>query len=406
VSYAWDNANRLIGITQGSASIPIGNDNARRRSTLTLPNGIVLAYAYDNDSRVTAMTWTLSGNTVANLQYQYDADGRVLQKSSAGSFAQSQLPSPVTANTFNAANEMTSFNGTPLTYDANGNLTNDGTDTYTWDARNHLVGITGNNTASFVYDALGRRALKSINGTTTQSLYDGLNPAQELQNGTPRANMLTGLGIDEYFQRTDSGGTYDYLSDIVGSTVALTGTSGSIQTQYTYSPFGNPSSSGSSSSNPYQFTGRENDGTGLDYYRARYYSPTTQRFISEDPLEFAGGDLDLYSYVQNSPQTLEDPTGLQIAIPVPPPPVIVCAADPLCVAVVIGGGLGAAAIYLMSRGGKQNLSNEYTDQARTKPDPCKWLAEQYANATNSVERLKIQLAQKVLGCRNKRKRCK
>jgi YD repeat-containing protein len=98
VSYAWDNANRLIGITQGSASIPIGYDNADRRSTLTLPNGIVLTYTYDNDSRVTAMTWTLSGNTVANLQYQYDADGRVIQKSSAGSFAQSQLPSPVTAN--------------------------------------------------------------------------------------------------------------------------------------------------------------------------------------------------------------------------------------------------------------------------------------------------------------------
>jgi hypothetical protein len=64
---------------------------------------------YDNDSRVTAMTWTLSGNTMANLQYQYDADGRVTEKSSAGSFAQSQLPSPVTANVFNAANEMTSY---------------------------------------------------------------------------------------------------------------------------------------------------------------------------------------------------------------------------------------------------------------------------------------------------------
>jgi hypothetical protein len=87
-----------------------------------------------------------------------------------------------------------------------------------------------------VYDALGRRALKSINGSTTQFLYDGLNPAQELQNGAPSANMLTGLNIDEYFQRTDSGGTYDYLSDILGSTVALTSTSGSIQQQYTYQP--------------------------------------------------------------------------------------------------------------------------------------------------------------------------
>jgi hypothetical protein len=61
-----------------------------------LRNFVELTYTYDNDSRVTAMSWTLLGNTVANLQYQYDADGRVLQKT--GTFAQSQLPSPVTAN--------------------------------------------------------------------------------------------------------------------------------------------------------------------------------------------------------------------------------------------------------------------------------------------------------------------
>jgi RHS repeat-associated protein len=233
----------------------------------------------------------------------------VIQKSSAGSFAQSQLPSPVTANTFNAANEMISYNGTPLTYDANGNLTNDGTNTYTWDARNHMAGISGGNTASFVYDGVGRRVLNTISGTSTQFLYDGLSPVQELQSGSPSANMLTGLGIDEHLQRTDSGGVHDYLSDIIGSPVALTGTSGSIQTQYTYTPFGNASSSGTASSNPYQFTGRENDGIGLDYYRARYYSPTTQRFISQDPLDFSGGDFNLYGYVSENPTSLTDPTG-------------------------------------------------------------------------------------------------
>jgi hypothetical protein len=91
----------------------------------------------------------------------------VTQKSSAGSFAQSQLPSPVTANVFNAANQMTSANGTPLTYDGNGNLTSDGTNTYTWDARNHLSAISGAAPGSFayIYDALNRRVSKTINGT-------------------------------------------------------------------------------------------------------------------------------------------------------------------------------------------------------------------------------------------------
>ena len=157
---------------------------------MTLPNGIVLTYTYDNDSLVTAMTWTLGSAAVGDLEYQYDADSRVIQKT--GSFAQTNLPQAVTGNTFNAANEMTSFNGTPQTYDANGNLANDGTNTYSWDAQNHLTAIVGPNTASFAYDADGRRAQKTIDSTSTQFLYDGSNPVQEIQNGAPSANLITG----------------------------------------------------------------------------------------------------------------------------------------------------------------------------------------------------------------------
>jgi hypothetical protein len=153
-------------------------------------------------------------NVVGDLEYQYDADSRVTQKT--GSFAQTKLPTAVSNNTFNAANEMTAFNGIPQTSDANGNLTNDGTNTYSWDARNHLTAIAGPSSATFAYDPLGRRDLKTINGVSTQFLYDGLNPVQEIQNGAPSANLLTGLGVDEYFQRTDSAGGHDYLSDILG----------------------------------------------------------------------------------------------------------------------------------------------------------------------------------------------
>jgi RHS repeat-associated protein len=56
-----------------------------------------------------------------------------------------------------------------------------------------------------------------------------------------------------------------------------------VQTSYTYEPFGKTSVTGASSSNPSQYTARENDQTGLYYHRARYYSPSLQRFISEDP---------------------------------------------------------------------------------------------------------------------------
>ncbi len=71
--------------------------------------------------------------------------------------------------------------------------------------------------------------------------------------------MLTGLGIDESFARTDSGGTSTLLVDALGSTLALADTSGTVQTQYTYEPFGPTSASGAASANPAQYTGREND---------------------------------------------------------------------------------------------------------------------------------------------------
>ncbi|MGH7843422.1 MAG: RHS repeat-associated core domain-containing protein [Candidatus Binataceae bacterium] len=59
---------------------------------------------------------------------------------------------------------------------------------------------------------------------------------------------------------------------------------GAPATSYTYDPFGNVTLSGSSNANPYEFTGRKNDATGLHFYRARYYSPTYPRFIAQDPI--------------------------------------------------------------------------------------------------------------------------
>lgn len=80
--------------------------------------------------------------------------------------------------------------------------------------------------------------------------------------------------------------------------------------QYTYEPFGFTTQTGTASTNSYKFTGREDDGTGLYYYRARYYQPRFQRFIAEDPIEFSGGSFNVYSYVANDPMNYIDPEGL------------------------------------------------------------------------------------------------
>ena len=95
----------------------------------------------------------------------------------------------------------------------------------------------------------------------------------------------------------------------MGSTLALTDATGALRTQYAYEPFGNTTYSGEDTSNAFQYTGRENDGTGLYYYRARYYSPPLHRFISEDPLGLGGGP-NLYEYAHNSPTNFNDPSGM------------------------------------------------------------------------------------------------
>jgi RHS repeat-associated protein len=307
VSYSYDNADRLTGVTRGAASVTVAYDNASKRTSLTLPNGIVVEYAYDDDSRLTGLTYKLGMSTLGTLTYAYDANGQ--RTSVGGTYARTGLPAALASATYDDANQIATFGGTSFTYDDNGNLTSDGVRSYSWNVRDRLASLTGPVNGSFAYDGLGRRRSKAIGGTTTQFLYDGLNPVQELSGGTPTANLLTGLDIDEFFTRTDSAGVRNYLTDALGSSVALADGSGAVQTEYSYEPFGTATTSGTSSANSFAYTGREADGTGLYYYRARYYHPTAQRFVAEDPLGFAAGDANLHAYVGNAPTRLVDPTG-------------------------------------------------------------------------------------------------
>jgi RHS repeat-associated protein len=246
---------------------------------------------------------------LGNLTYAYDAAGRAIDK--GGSLAATGIPAAVSSNTFNADNELTAFNDTTLAYDANGNLLSDGTNHLHLGCAQPLGCDQRGANASFAYDALGRRANKTVNGVITQFVYDGDNSVQELDGSSPpnpTANLLTALGIDEYYARTDSSGAMSFLSDALGSSIALTDSSGGINTGYTYGPFGNVAITGSNS-NPYQFAGRENDGTGLYFNRARFYSSTYQRFIAQNLLDFNSGGYNLYRYVLDDPINHRDLSG-------------------------------------------------------------------------------------------------
>jgi RHS repeat-associated protein len=303
-TYSYDDVNRLTGITQGSSSVAITYDYLGRRVSLTLPNGTVATYSYDADSELLGITYTPGGT----LTYGYDNDRRIISR--GGSLFQSILPPAVSSASYNHDNQLTYFStgAASPTYDLNGNLVSDGINTYSWDARNRLTGISSG--PSFSYDGVNRRQSFASSGTTTGYLYDGLNPVEEFQGASVHATLLTGLGIDERFSRTESGTTSTFLTDQLGSTVALAASNGAIATNYGYDAQGNTTVTGIASDSSYQFTGRENDGDGLDYYRARYYNPTWERFIQEDPIGLRGGDADLYRYVGDNPVGYLDPYGL------------------------------------------------------------------------------------------------
>jgi RHS repeat-associated protein len=286
----------------------------RRISRIRSTSGFCSGYA------LSSIQYNAFNSGGHGLTYTYDAAGnRVLIGSD---WARTGLPAAMSSATYDAVDELKSWNGVALpalAFDNGGKLWHDGANTYAWNVRQQLTGITvtatGASVASFTYDASGRRASKTVGGVTTNFLYDGLNPVQELVGGTVTANLLTGLGIDEVFRRSATSGNSppqrSFFPDALGSTVALTDDTGALQTQYRYEPFGQESlvSGSSTDSNPYQFTARANDGTGLYYYRARYYNPTWGRFISEDPLGDARA-LNRYAYVGGSPIMYVDPIGL------------------------------------------------------------------------------------------------
>src|SRR6476659_5973538 len=97
VIYSYDNANRLTQIAQGTSTVGFSYDTANRRSTLTLSNGVNMTYTYDNDSRVTGITYKFNANTLGNLTYSYDSLGRRTQV--GGSFAKTGLPGAITSAT-------------------------------------------------------------------------------------------------------------------------------------------------------------------------------------------------------------------------------------------------------------------------------------------------------------------
>ncbi len=307
VSYFYDEADRLKKITRSGLDYLLDYDNADRLNSVVMPNGVAGSIKFDTAGRLQQILYKKGTTTLKDLGYVFDTADQL--KQITGLAAAPPIDKTVTSTSLNANNQYLSVGSDTLQHDSNGNLSTNAQTTYQWDVRDRLIGLTGSGvTASFSYDALGRRKSKTVNGTTTTFLYDG---SDILQDST--ASYLHGPGVDNIFSRTVASSNEYFLTDHLGSTIALTDGTGNISTQYAYSAYGKATKTGSST-NYFTYTGREDDGTGLYFYRARYYSPDLKRFVAEDPIGFAGGQSNLYGYVGGNPISNTDPSGLRTYI--------------------------------------------------------------------------------------------
>jgi len=327
VQYFYDAANRLTNVVQGTLTASLTYDDAGRRTKLVLPNpagggagGINVLYSYDAASRLTNITY--QGTVTNRIDYSYDEAGNRVGR--ASSLSPYNLPSAVSTSFYNEANQQLVFGPYTMLYDANGNLTNllfSGSSPYTnsllWSARNQLTNMLGAVTASFIYDGLGRRVSRTVNGAGQQYTYDGLDTIMEHRGTMLKFLYFRGLGTDEPWHQSRiknfspiSTNNVVYMADALGSIVAMADSNQNVVTEYNYEPFGATTTTGNGLTNSYKFTAREEDGTGLYYYRARYYHPGLGRFVSEDPLRLAARDVNFYVYASDNPVRLLDPLGL------------------------------------------------------------------------------------------------
>ena len=288
-------------------------------------------YSYEYDDYGNRSKMVANGSEEYETVYDYTVNGKytallqkeikTVEKTSNATISDGLAISPtdlITSTAVDAKREETAYS-----YDANGNqitkITADKTETNTYDSLNQLIGFTdGKTTASYKYDIDGLRISKTVDGHSIDQIWnddkqiavdaDGSNPykAQIYIRGT---NLLAGC---EFVQAVKSDYTY-YTQNAHGDVVNLTDNNGAVTKTYQYDAFGVEKNIDDADTNAFRYCGEYYDKeTATIYLRARYYSPSTGRFISRDSFAGSNNDplsLNLYTYCHNNPVSGTDSTG-------------------------------------------------------------------------------------------------
>ncbi|WP_205980379.1 RHS repeat-associated core domain-containing protein, partial [Pseudomonas viridiflava] len=177
---------------------------------------------------------------------------------------------------------------------------------YRYDCQHRLIGVSlpGGSTASYKYDAFGRRIEKTVDGHTTEFRWQGERLIAESATNRYRTYIYE-PGTFRPLAMLDGEGPlkaqrFYYQLDHLGTPQELTDYSGEIMWSAKYRAYGNLATLDIAAiDNPLRFQGQYFDAeTGLHYNRHRYYNPGTGRFLTPDPIKLAGG-LNNYQYVPN-----------------------------------------------------------------------------------------------------------
>jgi len=345
-TYDYDASGQLLHLVNYAPDVSVLSrfdytyDSRGRRTSMNTSYGL-WTYEYDNLGQLTHAVLDSTDPDIPDqdLMYVYDALGNRIRTIENG----------VTMEyTTNNLNQYTQVDDTTYVFDADGNLIQeispDVTTTYAYNDENRLIAVSrGTDTWHYTYDALGNRVTTTENGVTTQYVIDPIglgNVVGEYDaSGNLIANYDCGFGL---LSRTAGSASAYYVFDAIGNVQQLVTSAGAVANAYAYAPFGTLLQSSEALSSTFQFVGEYGvmqEPYGLDYMRARYYSPRNGGFLSVDPLWVINGDVNKYVYSGNSPLDFADPAGL-------------CRVRQLLVGIVqaIGGGISIGGAIVAAGG--------------------------------------------------------
>ncbi len=273
-------------------------------------NATRISYAKSSGATETITLGTVAGSVAKESPSTVFSDNTVLA-AGANSTAITAVSGGGTASTKTWPVNLASGSSSTLSYDLNGNMTSDGTNTFDWDAENRLIKITysgSGNHSDFTFDPLGRnvKIVETHSGSVTDTKQFVKGEERDASGALTNGKQFFPQGQVNFTSGT--GANYFYLPSHKEPT-GVTNNSGTQVASMSFDPFGRATVTGSFTADIGYGGLYVHQPSGLDMATYRGYSPNLGRWINRDPFSERGG-INLFSYVRNNPIKYTDRMGL------------------------------------------------------------------------------------------------